>query len=172
MYLKVYANHLKGVQVMATFNLQCNSLSQIHSSVYFRLKVVWQVEHTLEKCWYKFGWNPWRNEWVSRQTSECTKREFEKTSGIHVQAHEVCDENERKERKKNDGCLKYYWWQEGVYKARTENSCHGYQTASGQRFFIHWRYYLFSKRVNRCQGDGFSSVGARTGAIKLAMAGT
>ena len=25
---------------MATFNLQCNSLSQIHSSVYFRLKVV------------------------------------------------------------------------------------------------------------------------------------
>ena len=173
---------------MATFNLQCNSLSQIHSSVYFKLKVVWQVEHTLEKCWYKFGWNPWRNEWVSRQTSECTKREFEKTSGVHTklpqahaklpQAHEkVCDENERKketnkQRKKNDGRLKYYWWQEGVYKARTENSCHGYQTASGQRFFIHWRYYLFSKRVNRCQGDGFSSVGARTGAIKLAMAAT
>ena len=25
---------------MATFNLQCKSLSQIHSSVYFRLKVV------------------------------------------------------------------------------------------------------------------------------------
>ena len=24
---------------METFNLQCNSLSQIHSSVYFRLKV-------------------------------------------------------------------------------------------------------------------------------------
>ena len=33
MYLKVYANHLKGVQVMATINLQCNSPSQIHSSV-------------------------------------------------------------------------------------------------------------------------------------------
>ena len=30
--------------------------------------------------------------------------------------------------------------------------------------------HLFSKRVNVCQGDGFSSVGARTGAIKLAMA--
>ena len=39
-YLKVYANHLKGVQVMETFKLQCNSLSQIDSSVYFRLKVV------------------------------------------------------------------------------------------------------------------------------------
>ena len=32
--------------------------------------------------------------------------------------------------------------------------------------------YMFSKRVNRCQGDGFSSVGAQTGAIKLAMAAT
>ena len=31
---------------------------------------------------------------------------------------------------------------------------------------------LFSKRVNKCQGNGFSSVGARTSAIKLAMAGT
>ena len=32
MYLKAYANHLKGVQVMGTISLQCNSLSQIHSS--------------------------------------------------------------------------------------------------------------------------------------------
>ena len=31
---------------------------------------------------------------------------------------------------------------------------------------------MFSKQVNRCQGDGFSSVGAQTGAIKLALAGT
>ena len=30
---------------MATINLQCNSLSQIHSSVYFRLIIVWQIEH-------------------------------------------------------------------------------------------------------------------------------
>ena len=30
----------QGFQVMATFNLRCNSLSQTHSSVYFRLKVV------------------------------------------------------------------------------------------------------------------------------------
>ena len=32
--------------------------------------------------------------------------------------------------------------------------------------------YLFSKWVNLCQGDGFLSMGAQTGAIKLAMAGT
>ena len=38
--------------------------------------------------------------------------------------------------------------------------------------YIEGTTYLFSKRVNRCQGDGFSSVSARTGAIKLAMAGT
>ena len=78
MYLKAYANHLPGVQVMETISLQCNGLSHIHSSVYFRLKIVRQVEHTLEKCWHKFGWNPLRNEWVIQHTSECTKREFEK----------------------------------------------------------------------------------------------
>ena len=49
MHLKVYANHLKGVQVMAAINLQCKSLSQIHSSVYFKLKIVRQVEYTWEK---------------------------------------------------------------------------------------------------------------------------
>ena len=30
---------MKGVQVMETINLQCNSPSQIHSGVYFRLKL-------------------------------------------------------------------------------------------------------------------------------------
>ena len=29
--MKAYANHLKGVKVMATISLQCNSLSQIHT---------------------------------------------------------------------------------------------------------------------------------------------
>ena len=33
MYLKAYANHIKGVQVMTTINLQCNNLPQLHSSV-------------------------------------------------------------------------------------------------------------------------------------------
>ena len=40
LHLKPYANHLSGIQVMAIISLQCNSLSQIHSSVYFRLKIV------------------------------------------------------------------------------------------------------------------------------------
>ena len=41
MYLKFYVNHMKGVQVMVTVNLQCNSLSQIiNSSVFYRLKIV------------------------------------------------------------------------------------------------------------------------------------
>ena len=31
---------------------------------------------------------------------------------------------------------------------------------------------LFSKQVNTCQGDGFSSMGAQMGVIKLTMAGT
>ena len=32
-----------------------------------------------------------------------------------------------KQTKKNDGRLKYFLMEEGVYKARAENSCHGYQ---------------------------------------------
>ena len=39
LHLKGYAHHLSGVQFMAIISLQCNSLSQIHSSVYFRLKI-------------------------------------------------------------------------------------------------------------------------------------
>ena len=31
---------------------------------------------------------------------------------------------------------------------------------------------MFSKRVNRCQGDGFTNVGAQMGTIKLALADT
>ena len=38
---------------------------------------------------------------------------------------------------KNDGRLKYFLMEGRVYKACAENSCHGYQTTSGQRFFIH-----------------------------------
>ena len=58
------------------------------------------------------------------------QKEFEKIlrgSRMLPQAHEkVCNENERK--KKTTGAQK----KEGVYKARTENWCHGYQTISGQ----------------------------------------
>ena len=60
------------------------------------------------------------------------------------QAHEkVCDENESRIRKKKKGQAPkiFFEWKEGVYKACAENSSHGYQTTSGQRFFIH----LFSK---------------------------
>ena len=32
---------------MVEINLQCNNLSQTHSSVFFRLKIVLQVEHIL-----------------------------------------------------------------------------------------------------------------------------
>ena len=39
-----------GVQVMGKINLQCNDHSQTHSSVFFRLKTVRQVEHTWGKC--------------------------------------------------------------------------------------------------------------------------
>ena len=79
------------------------------------------------------------SELVDKQVN-VQKESLKKTSGVHAklpQAHEkVCDENERnKQRKINDGHLKYFL--KGVYKTRAENSCHGYQTTSGQQFFIH-----------------------------------
>ena len=46
----------------------------------------------------------------------------------------VCDENERRKKRR---ALKIFLMEGRVYKARAENSCHGYQTTSGQRFFIH-----------------------------------
>ena len=79
------------------------------------------------------------SELVDKQVN-VQKESLKKTSRVHVklpQAHEkVCDENERN-KEKNDGRLKYFLMEEGIYKARAENSCHGYQTTSGQRFFIH-----------------------------------
>ena len=44
---------------------------------------------------------------------------------------------------KNDGRLKYFLMEGRVYKARAENLCHGYQTTSGQRFFIRTLEVLF-----------------------------
>ena len=73
---------------------------------------------------------------------------------------------------KNDARVKMFWWKEALYKAHIKNWGKRSKQASSQQFWTQSRYHLFSKRVNWCQGDGFSSVGARTGAIKLAMAGT
>ena len=78
------------------------------------------------------------SELVDKQVN-VQKESLKKTSGVHAklpQAHEkVCDENERKKqtnKEKNNGCLKYFLMEEGVYKARAENWCHGYQTTLGQ----------------------------------------
>ena len=83
------------------------------------------------------------SELVDKQVN-VQKESLKKTSGVHAklpQAHEkVCDENERNKqtnKEKYHGCLKYFLMEGRVYKARAENSCHGYQTTSGQRFFIH-----------------------------------
>ena len=69
---------------------------------------------------------------AQKESLKKASREFEKTS---VHKLPVCDENESG--RKNDGRLKYFLMEGRVYKARAENSCHGYQTTSGQRFFIH-----------------------------------
>ena len=69
------------------------------------------------------------------------KESLKKSSGVHTSSRKptkkcamkmkVLEKNKEKKRwapKIFDG--------RKVYKARAENSCHGYQTTSGQRFFI------------------------------------
>ena len=77
------------------------------------------------------------SELVDKQVN-VQKESLKKLPGFPQAHKKVCDENERnKQRKKIDRRLKYFLMEEGVYKARAENSCHGYQTTSDQRFFIH-----------------------------------
>ena len=65
-----------------------------------------------------------------------------KTSRVHASSHKLTKKyamkmKQTKKQEKNDGHLKYFYWKEGVYKARAENSCNGYQMTSAQRFLIH-----------------------------------
>ena len=63
-----------------------------------------------------------KNEQAIRQTSECTKREFEKYlqgSRKLLQAHEkVYNKNERDKQRKNNVC---YCWKEALYRVHTKN---------------------------------------------------
>ena len=67
---------------------------------------------------------------------ESLKKNFRGSRKLPHAHEKVCDENERN-KKKNDGCLKYFCGQEGVYRTHAESSCNGYQTTSAQRFLIH-----------------------------------
>ena len=46
-------------------------------------------------------------------------------SGIHAGGHasprKVCDENKRKKEKENDGCVKFFLLEGGLYKAVSED---------------------------------------------------
>ena len=70
---------MKGVQVMATITLQCNRLYQIHSSVYFRLKIARQVEKMLIQVWLK---SIEMSELLDKQVN--AQKENLNTSGVHT----------------------------------------------------------------------------------------
>ena len=65
------------------------------------------------------------------------KENLKNTSGIHASFRKPTKKCAMKMKGKNDGRLKYFCGEEEVYKERAENWCHGYQTTSGHRFFIH-----------------------------------
>ena len=59
-----------------------------------------------------FGWKPLKNVWVIWQTSECTKREFEKTLPGFMQA--PANPRWKWKKQKNDALVKCCWWQEAT----------------------------------------------------------
>ena len=61
---------------------------------------------------------------------ESLKKLPESLKKTSVRKLPVCDENESRRIKKRRA-PKYFLMEERVYKARAENSCHGYQTTSG-----------------------------------------
>ena len=69
------------------------------------------------------------------------KESLKKTSGVHASSRmstkKCAMKRKETKKKKNNSRLKYFCGEEGVYKARAENWCHGYQTISDHRFFIH-----------------------------------
>ena len=61
-----------------------------------------------------------RIQWVIGQTTECIKREFEKTSGVHASSRKS---TKMKVEGKYDTHLKLFRWKEGVYKASAGEWC-------------------------------------------------
>ena len=62
------------------------------------------------------------------------------TWGVHASSRKPtkkCAMKMKQRNKKKRRAPKYFCGEEGVYKARAEYSCHGYQTTSGHRFLIH-----------------------------------
>ena len=92
---------------MATINLQFNSLSQVFTyteNTYVRSLTgrAYIGEVLMAKI----------HEEISRQTSECIKREFEKTSGVHTSSckpTKKCVMKMEDRKKKNDCCIKILW---------------------------------------------------------------
>ena len=84
---------------MAEINLQCNNLSQTHSSVFFRLKIV--GEPSLAEI----------HQEMSELLDKQVNAQKEKTSGVHVSSREPTKKcamkmKETNKEKKNDARVK------------------------------------------------------------------
>ena len=86
---------------MTTINLQCNSPSQIHSSVFQTDNSMTgraYMKEVLIQIWLKSMKK--MSELLDKQVN--AQKEFEKTSGVHTSSckpvKKVCDENERKKK--------------------------------------------------------------------------
>ena len=98
----------------------------------------------------------WKSFWDSRKLS---------------QAHEKCAMKIKQRNKKKQRAPKIFFdgRKEFIRCVRKTRAMDIKQLQVNDPSYIEGTTYLFSKRVNRCQGDGFSSVGAQTGAINLVL---
>ena len=130
MYLKVYANHMKGVQVTETINLQCNSPSQIHSGVY-----VLQAENSTYDRWigpYLHGRSAETNlaeiheemsELLNKQVN-VQKESLKKFHGFTQSSYKPtkkCAMKMKETKEKNNYCVKIFVVKGSIYNAVSED---------------------------------------------------
>ena len=100
----------------------------------------------------------------------------EKTSGVQVSSRKptkkVCDECESRKNKRRAPKIFFDGRKEFIRRMRKTGVMDIKRLQVTDSSYIEGSYYMFSKRMNRCQGDDFTSMDARTGTIKLALAGT
>ena len=87
---------------MATISLQCNSLSQIHSNVYFRLKLIDRayMGEVLTQVWLKSikKLSELFDKEVNAQKESFIKK-LPRFTQVSASLQKVCDENERNKEK-------------------------------------------------------------------------
>ena len=100
---------------MAKISLQCNTLSQTHPCVFFRLKAVGSAEPSLAEIHQEMS------ELLDKQVNAQTEKSFQGSCKLPQAHKKVCDENETKKQIRKMTCAqKCYSWKEVLYNIQTK----------------------------------------------------